>query len=185
MASTAGVSVMRGRPRKHGVARQPDGRIRPQKMAATDETLERRADALAPLIARHPYLLAKEKAKDPDAEWYIGRLRLVGLITVPQRDAARGYQEVAMKYAALLKGPKPAGALDMTHLGGSHDGEETERGTKEFRRAKRVYERHWNAVAAHGAEVLRAVAKALREEDCNLDLLRTGLDALAKVRIQG
>lgn len=170
-----------GRPRKQNVDRQPDGRPKPEKDDPPDEVYAQRCQSLARVIALHPEPTARKLVRDPDAEWYIGRLRLAGVITAAERDAAHGWKQAAEEYARLLMVPKQPVALDMSRREHSPaPAFEDEATIARFKRVKRRYERYWDAVADQGIAVLRATTAALNGEEQDIELLRRGLQALLR-----
>lgn len=182
VGSDMAVAMARGgRPRKIGAERQPDGRPKPEKIEPTAEMIDQRTQELARVIRLYPVNIAKSMARDPDAEWYIGRLRLAGVISVAERDSAHDWRQIADEYARLLMVPKQPHALDMNRR--DHTPPPTIEGEKSeahFKRVKYKYERYWDAVASCGPNVLRATTAALRGEEVSLQLLRKGLQAMRK-----
>lgn len=171
-----------GRPRDIDAKRRPDGKPawEPTPAGPTEEMKRRRADLLCPLVCANPAHFVRELVLDPEAGWHIGRLFLVGLLTVRQKDAALRYRKAVAAYEAVLGAPKRPCGLDIDRVSGqSTEGDKAY--TRRFRRAKRAYEALHDALSAHGHSVVRAVTEALRENEVRLDLLRTGLDALDKV----
>ena len=166
----------KGRRAKSG-ARYPSGKLKPEIIKATPETLKRRAELLAIQIRKHPYKWAKELAEQGDASWYIGRLFLLGVLTQEQRDAADRLKRAVHAYQAVLDAPKHPHALDVDRIHGATT-ESDEAHTRRFRRAKAAYDRLHDAMSAHGHDVVRAVTKALNEEEPNIDHLRLGLNAI-------
>lgn len=176
-----------GRPKNSGSGKN-SGQSRPERVRPTKELLDRRTDQLADVIRLHPHGFARPLADHPDAEWYIGRLCLVGAITPAQRDAAAAWKRAADRYARQLLPPKSPQALDLNRREPSlpppepdaDDAEERDRQRKRFLRIRATYERYWDAVAAEGHDVLRATTDALRDVEAPLDLLSRGLTALVK-----
>lgn len=166
----------KGRRAKSG-ARYPSGKLKPEIIKATPETLNRRADLLAIEIRKHPYKLAHALAEHGDASWYVGRLFLLGVLTQQQRDAADRLKRIAHAYEAVLDAPKHPHALDIDRVQGATT-ESDEAHSRRARRAKAAYYRLHDAMSVHGHDVVRAVTKALNEEEPSLDLLRLGLNAI-------
>lgn len=171
-----------GRLRKTG-ERYPSGGLKqPERepTGASPETLARRSDALCSVISAHPHMLALKLAKDPDAEWYIGRLFLCEVLTRRQRDAGDRYRKAIATYRQALctafGGPVDPRAMDLDRVAGRLQ-ESDARLTRRFRRARREYDQLFEALSAD-RDVLRTVTAALRDEDVRLDWLRRGLDVL-------
>lgn len=169
----------RGRAAKDG-ERYACGKLRPEVVKATPETLKRRAELLAVQIRQHPEKWARELAGEGDAGWYIGRLYLLDVLTQRQRDAADRLKRAARAYEAVLGAPKLPHALDMDRIAGSAT-ESDEGYTRRFKRAKAAYDRMYAAMADRGHDVVRAVSRALNDEEVNIDLLRLGLNAVDDV----
>ena len=167
----------RGRPRQEG-ERYPSGKLKP--VGASPETLARRTELIAVLVSRYPDKFAAPLAKDGDASWHIGRLFMVGAITEAQRDAADRYRRAIRAYQSVLGAPRTPHALDMDRLSGIVP-EADDAHTRRFKRAKRAYDRYHQALAQHGYSMIRAMTRALADEDIDINILRLGLDALADV----
>jgi hypothetical protein len=130
------------------------------------------------MLARRIALVGVDDALGEDGGWYIGQLRLRGVIGWNACEAARRFRRLADTYRGLLMaltdGPTPPRALPYERLPAGR-GEIDER---RFVRVRDEYEKHYGAVAEHGWRVRRALARALRDEPQDLDLLRKALDAL-------
>lgn len=170
-----------GRPRKKSAERYDSGLPKPEMVGPTAETLARRSERLCHLIARNPQKFAAPLVIDPDAGWHIGRLYLVGLLTVRQKDAADRYRKAIAAYEAVLDAPAKPRALDMNRVVGQVPEDEDVQ-TRRFKRAKRTYDRMHDALSAHGYDMVRCVTEALREQEVSLDMLRLGLNSLDAVQ---
>ena len=183
----AAMTKRKGRRRKSGrkrnitAPRKPSGKIRYERLGATPEYHQKRLGMLRRLAGKPIDMEDLQRmAKDGDAGWFIGQLRLVGRISQEQRDAAHRFKMATAEYKAALLLPKPPRALDVGRvLGASVESEEQYR--RRFQRAKQTYERYDTALRNCGHLVTRDVVAALNDEEVNLERLKVGLDALASV----
>lgn len=165
-----------GRPRRAN----PEEKPRKQKdEGPPPHVLAQRYILMKGAVQAYPGAFAGPLAMDPDAAWLIGRLYLVRQLSREQRDAGEKLARAARAYERVLLAPRRP---DSTHLlepsGVSTESDQAH--MKRFRRAKRNYDRLYEALADAGREALRAVSKALADEQPNLEHLRKGLNALAK-----
>jgi hypothetical protein len=153
---------MRGRKRKVVVVREPNGRAKrkPVDVKEIAQTMPHRRE-VAPEI-RH----------DPMAETKLGRLRLVGRITVPQYDAGVKYRDIVGRYRAAICAPR--GIATPTRGGEMSDEMALD--------LKQKYDAAFEALeGGAGNRAARAVAHVAVYDrpDFNMDDLRLGLSTLA------
>lgn len=173
--------MRRGRKRKPGVKRQPDGRVKPQDIGATAEIVAHRAADLAAVTGHRPdAAIVARLPHEPKASNYIGMLCIGGLISQGKHDAAESYRATAEEFDRLLSGPKRPTALDINRIAGKQS-VDVEAEARAFRRAKAAYERYHDALSIHGHGVVRAVTAALNNNPPNWGLLLIGLEALETV----
>jgi len=174
-----------GRPRNIEAKRHPNNSVvRSERLEATKECHDKRVAALRKLAAKPiDFDDLKAMAKEGDAGWYIGRLRLVGKITQQQRDAAERYKSAIDAYKSALRvfdPPAEPKAMDIGKISGRIN-ESDEDHQRRFERAKADYERLYHALADHGHNMVRTVTRALNDEEVDIETLRTGLEILSGV----
>jgi hypothetical protein len=129
-------------------------------------------------IAQRARLVGIENARDPDAEWLIGRLRITGHITHAECEAGRRYRDDVRRLARLMSlafdGPRHYRAFDpRPERNGKPEVDDAD-----LRRARDRYDGAFEALTLRGWAARRAVAGAIRDEQVPLGPLRDGLHAL-------
>lgn len=169
MAAKRKKARARGRPTLPG-QRHPNGRLvwrPPEPAGPTPEILARRAE-----------LVGQDHAKDPDAEWLIGRMRLNGQITASECEAGRRYRDTARRLermmAAAFDGPRHYKAFDPRP--GKQGRPEVD--DDDLRRTREQHDAAFEALTLAGWHARRAVANAVRDEPVALEALKVGLEAL-------
>jgi len=142
--------------------------------------LQHREAAIRKLLNEHPSKIVRSLAKRSEAEWHIGRLYLVGVLSHNEYAAGAYIDQITRAYEAMIRrhGQLKAGSLEKTDTASPEDLSLSAR--KKFARLKRKHDEVYGVLSECGNDVNSAVVNALRKDDpVDISLLSRGLTVIS------